>query len=446
MGFQIDMSPLERSSRYIGQSLANAGQSIGGALVNSQSMTQQAQQQQDSEEQVKDLVQRAMNGDPQAFQELTAKSPPTARMVAEQLQGQQETQRQDEMDFNSERSIKTAKFVEQMYRAPKEQQAEMFELGLGDDSIDLDEGDRILSQDKKAQEDLITRAALETMEPKAAEIYLDRFFGGGGNSFDVQSSKILEDGSIVAISNDGARQVTSATGEIIEGEDAAKAIRNSNKLSHQRKIEIKRLDQTIKKAQLDDKLLNDQQKGIQRSNIQRLSTLSNTSSGRGSAIQKANKFKGALASGKVFSGAGRKAAAFVPGVFTTQGQFDEEFNAFSEVAARQQLKASGETRPTDADVQGMKQAMFGIGRDEAVNVQLLEDFISDQIEQNKELDQLIEAGKSGDLSNFTYLPNTNLEQKEKQEPNQNKQALQWAKENPNDPRSAQIMQKLQGAK
>ena len=60
------------------------------------------------------------------------------------------------------------------------------------------------------------------------------------------------------------------------------------------------------------------------------------------------------------------------------------FNAFSEVAARQQLKASGETRPTDADVQGMKQAMFGIGRDEKVNVQLLEDFIADQIKQNEE--------------------------------------------------------------
>ncbi|QDP67496.1 MAG: hypothetical protein Unbinned5350contig1004_3 [Prokaryotic dsDNA virus sp.] len=177
MGFQVDMSPLERSSRYIGQSLANAGQSIGGALIDRESRMTQAQQGQDNEEQVQDLVQRSMNGDPQALQELMSKSPQAARMVAEQLQGQQATQKQDEIDFNSERSIKTAKFVEQMYRAPKEQQAEMFELGLGDDSIDLDEGDRILSQDKKAQEDLITRAALETMEPKAAEIYLDRFFG-----------------------------------------------------------------------------------------------------------------------------------------------------------------------------------------------------------------------------------------------------------------------------
>jgi len=91
-------------------------------------------------------------------------------------------------------------------------------------------------------------------------------------------------------------------------------------------------------------------------------------------------------------------------VFTSQGQFDEEFNAFAEVAARQQLKASGETRPTDADVQGMKQAMFGIGRDKDVNIQLLSDFISDQNAQNNELDQLIEASRGGALSEFTFTP------------------------------------------
>ena len=114
----------------------------------------------------------------------------------------------------------------------------------------------------------------------------------------------------------------------------------------------------------------------------------------------------ALESGNVHSGAGRKGLSFVPGVFTSQGQFDEEFNAFAEVAARQTLKASGETRPTDADVQGMKQAMFGIGRDETVNIQLLTDFIKDQHAQTSELDQLIDASKGGSLSNFTFTPTT----------------------------------------
>ena len=55
----------------------------------------------------------------------------------------------------------------------------------------------------------------------------------------------------------------------------------------------------------------------------------------------------------------------------------------------------------------MKQAMFGLGRDEAVNDQLLDDFIKDQLSQTQELDQLIDASKTGNLSNFTF---TNVQQ------------------------------------
>lgn len=220
----------------------------------------------------------------------------------------------------------------------------------------------------------------------------------------VQSSKILDDGTIISVLKGGQRQVTSPTGEILTGEDAKQSVAQSRDQAHKRKIELKRLDQTIKRTEQKENLLNDQQTAIQRGNIQRLGMLSNTATGRSSAIKKATKFKLALESGGAFSGAGRQAASFIPGVFTSQGQFDEEFNAFAEVAARQQLKASGETRPTDADVQGMKQAMFGLGRDEAVNVQLLDDFIKDQLAQDNELDQLIDASKSGNLSKFTFTP------------------------------------------
>ena len=52
----------------------------------------------------------------------------------------------------------------------------------------------------------------------------------------------------------------------------------------------------------------------------------------------------------------------------------------------------------------MKQAMFGIGRDEAVNMQLLGDFINDQHSQTGELDELIKASKDGNLSTFTFNP------------------------------------------
>jgi len=103
---------------------------------------------------------------------------------------------------------------------------------------------------------------------------------------------------------------------------------------------------------------------------------------RRGAIDKAkyflNAFKGVDAQGNpvspMNSGMARSALSWLP-TFTDQGRFDEEFNAFAEVAARQKLKQSGETRPTDADVEGMKRAMFGIGRDEQVNIKLLEDYI-----------------------------------------------------------------------
>ena len=218
----------------------------------------------------------------------------------------------------------------------------------------------------------------------------------------VQSSKILDDGTIIEVLKTGGRQVISPTGEILTGQDAKAAVAQSRDQAFNRKKEIARLAQTIKREEAKEGLLTDQQTAIQRGNIQRLGTLSSTSTGRASAVKKATKFKNALEKGEAFSGAGRRAASFIPGVFTSQGQFDEEFNAFAEVAARQQLKASGETRPTDADVQGMKQAMFGLGRDETVNVQLLGDFINDQLAQTQELDQLIDASKTGNLSNFTF--------------------------------------------
>ena len=226
----------------------------------------------------------------------------------------------------------------------------------------------------------------------------------GGRPVSVQSAKILDDGTVIEVLKGGGRQVISASGETLTGDAAKEAVSVSRDQAFNRKKELARLSQTIKREERREGLLTDQQTAIQRGNIKRLGALSGTSSGRSSSIKKATKFKLALERGEAASGAGRRGASFIPGVFTSQGQFDEEFNAFSEVAARQQLKASGETRPTDADVQGMKQAMFGIGRDETVNIQLLSDFINDQNAQNSELDQLIEASRGGTLSEFTFTP------------------------------------------
>jgi hypothetical protein len=143
-----------------------------------------------------------------------------------------------------------------------------------------------------------------------------------------------------------------------------------------------------------------QRKETIKANTRRITFLSDDQRKRDSSIRKARQFLKPLQEGRAFSGATRAAASFIPGVFTNQAQFDERFNAFAEVAARQQLKASGEIRPTDADVEGMKRAMFGVGRDEQVNIQLLEEFIQDQESLNDELEDLTQSRVSGTLDTF----------------------------------------------
>ena len=144
----------------------------------------------------------------------------------------------------------------------------------------------------------------------------------------------------------------------------------------------------------------EEQKLTQSLNIKRIKELTASEKSRQATIKKAKRFLKAFNSGTE-SGATRAAWSLLPGVFTDQAGFDEQLNAFSEVAARQQLKAAGEIRPTDADVEGMKRAMFGVGRDEATNIQLLEDYISDQEDVDMELDELRDAKKSGILKTFT---------------------------------------------
>jgi len=121
--------------------------------------------------------------------------------------------------------------------------------------------------------------------------------------------------------------------------------------------------------------------------------LRETEGGRIAGLKKARKFFDAISSGEMSSGGVRKMLSYIPFTFTEQGQMDEEFGSFAETAARQALKESGETKPTDADVTGMKRAMFGVGRDEQTNINLLQDFI-DAAERGNMKKFLSDQGKS----------------------------------------------------
>jgi len=140
---------------------------------------------------------------------------------------------------------------------------------------------------------------------------------------------------------------------------------------------------------------------ITKNNVARMAELSQGQSARASSIAKARRFLKLFEEGRATSGATRAFADYIPGVFTEQAQFDEEFDSFAEVAARAKLKSLGETKPTDADVAGMKRSMFSPFRDEKTNIQLLRYFITEQEQLDDELEELNRAKEDGNLSAFT---------------------------------------------
>lgn len=156
---------------------------------------------------------------------------------------------------------------------------------------------------------------------------------------------------------------------------------------------VKALNEVIKNVRA-------QKTETQKINVKRIGELQQGQKARAGVVRKATQFRRAFQSGAE-SGTTRTALSFIPGVFSDQAEFDQKFNAFSEVAARQKLKAAGEIRPTDADVEGMKRAIFGIGRDEPVNIQLLDEFIQEQQALDDELDDLRTAKEAGRLDVFT---------------------------------------------
>tara|TARA_R110002167_G_scaffold83068_1_gene226141 strand:+ start:845 stop:1924 length:1080 start_codon:yes stop_codon:yes gene_type:complete len=85
------------------------------------------------------------------------------------------------------------------------------------------------------------------------------------------------------------------------------------------------------------------------------------------------------------SGTSRAALNWVPGQFTDQAGFDQELDAYAEQAARAMLKSMGEIRPTDADVEGAKKSLFGIGKGEQVNINLLGEYLDQQVSMENRL-------------------------------------------------------------
>lgn len=163
-GFRVDMSPLERGSARIGQGLVSVGRAIGDSM--------QRSRQEDSQQEAEALMNQALGGDPEAFQQLMVKSPPAARMVAEHLTQQQATQQGEQDRLTGQIAQDTAGFVEQMHLAPPDQQEAMFNSAVDDPRYDIDEEDRAHFMDVNARMALVS-------EIKGLD-YAKNFFGGGG--------------------------------------------------------------------------------------------------------------------------------------------------------------------------------------------------------------------------------------------------------------------------
>jgi hypothetical protein len=129
------------------------------------------------------------------------------------------------------------------------------------------------------------------------------------------------------------------------------------------------------KAKPRTKLEEEREKDI----AERFSTLEEQRPNSMASIEEANFLIKELEKGNISTGPGSKLAGNVGAFFDTdESNLKERLDSLAEKAARAQLKANGETRPTDADVEGMKTAMFNLGNTETTNIGKLKDFIKQQ--------------------------------------------------------------------
>ena len=123
-------------------------------------------------------------------------------------------------------------------------------------------------------------------------------------------------------------------------------------------------------------------------------------------IEEAKALSELIENDELDTGPGSKMAGEVGAFFDTEeSTYKQRLDSLAEKAARSQLKANGEVRPTDADVEGMKKAMFNLGNTEAANVKKLKDFVKQQESGLNEYEQMKEQLATGEgLEDFRLEP------------------------------------------
>ena len=420
-GFQIDMSPLERSSMNIGRSLMDIGQTVGSAFQRSN----QEQQQQESQEDIEAFMRQAMTGDPVALEELMIKSPQAARMVAEHIQSQQSGQQTKDEDFKSQIAQDTAAFVEQMYRAPKEQQEAMFTAAIEDPRFDIDEEDRPYFNDPKGQKDIITRAALAKYKGDEAKIYLDNFFGAGDKAGSLPAETVGFNDLIKDFTPKQqklAKQVKAGIkGRAVSNAELS-AIQSGEIDSYSKwKVEQK---QAEKFAELSGS-----------SRAKRIDKGFETITKIDGAVRNIDRAIAALDKGAgvgVFEKMWPSIAAASVELDNIRGSMALDVvgaTTFGALSKGELDLAKDVALPTGLDTDQLKEYLVK----KKVAQQKLRDYYNEQI-------QFLDQG--GTVAGF--LRSKEKGQAQQGGNNQDQQALEWAKANPNDPRAEQILNKLKG--
>lgn len=419
-GFQIDMSPLERSSMSIGQALSNAGGAIAGGI------NQYKQEQSQGEAEA--LIKQAMSGDPAALQDLYAKSPQAGQMVAEQLRSQQAG-----IQANEDRTKKitdadrlkvnqrTIQKLFQIQSLPEgERAAAITELVASPDD-DFDETDIPYLNDPKN----LQIKAVEYFGAKDAE----SMFGFSGDK---------EISAEVAGFNDLIKDFTpeqQKTAKQVKAGLKGRAVSNAE-LSAIQSGEIESYGKwkaQQKQAEKFAELTGSSRAKAIDSGIERISKIDLGLSNIEAAINAINK---GASTGAIESKFPSIKAASVE-LDNIQGRMALDvigavtFGALSEG----ELKLAKQVAlPTGLDGPELIKYL----QDKKIAQQKLRNYFNEQI-------QFLDQG--GTVAGFLRRKeNSNTHRGSEITSNVDAQAMQWAKDNPSDPRAVQIMQRLQGAK
>jgi len=367
-----------------------------------QALGQQQQEQEQANiqrQEMGELTSKAAGGDVQALSDLYKTNPEMAMKIGER--NNEKIKELGAVRAMESKKAETNWLIKMKQATTPEAKQALMQEALADDMIDIDEDDIDLDNT-----DLMVNTLLFGHLGKDA---YKELLGGGGYG-DATAKQKEFNSNIKMVKNDPElKTVEGKAAAISLGLEPRAAITREERIAQNKELAAlvveseSRLEGGKSKAREEAKIAPELRKQTQKQNMTRLNELKTGEKQRSSTIKKAQRFLKAF-KGSQDSGATRTALSFFPGTFTDQAQFDEAFNAFSEVAAREKLKASGETRPTDADVEGMKRAMFGVGRDEVTNVDLLIEFIDDMGDLDIELDELRDAKSRGSLDTFDGVP------------------------------------------